>query len=95
MKSDSLIFLFSLLLVSLPLANTQACLNHLGSPVDWWVILKVPPKIGKSGFGYYDSTYKSGIFSYIPDHVDEGASGLTMTLLQINSFSLETVAWND
>lgn len=67
---------------------TQACLNHQGTEVDWWVIMKVPPKIGKSGFGYYDSTYKSGNFQYIPDHVDEGATALTMTLHQINSFSL-------
>lgn len=88
MKSDSLLRLFGLLFLLVATANSQGCLNHVGSPVDWWVILKVPPKIGKSGFGYYDSTYKSGIFAYIPDHVDEGATGLTMTLHQINSLSL-------
>lgn len=65
-------------------ALSEVCKNHLGTPVEWWVILKVPPKIGKSGFGYYDSTYKSGVFQYIPDHVDEGATALTMTLHQIN-----------
>jgi len=88
MKSNSLLFLLGHLFLFIVLTNSQGCLNHVGSPVDWWVILKVPPKIGKSGFGYYDSTYKSGVFSYIPDHVDEGASGLTMTLHQINSLSL-------
>lgn len=51
-------------------AHSQYCKNHVGNPVNWWVILKVPPKIGKTGFGYYDSTYNSGVFQYIPDHVD-------------------------
>ena len=48
-----------LLLLLIVSAAAQGCLNHLGVEVDWWVILKVPPKIGKSGFGYYDSTYRS------------------------------------
>lgn len=74
------------LIVSLILASAyaQGCLNHLGAPVDWWVALKVPPKIGSSGFGYYDSTFKSGTFQYIPTFIDEGATALTMTLHQIN-----------
>jgi hypothetical protein len=73
-----------LIFILVALASSDTCLNHLGSPVDWWVILKVPPKIGKSGFGYYDSTFRSGVFQYVPDHVDEGATALTMTILQIN-----------
>lgn len=48
----------------------QGCVNHVGAVVDWWVILKVPPKIGSTGFGYYDSTYRSPTFQYIPNHVD-------------------------
>jgi hypothetical protein len=71
-------------LLTLYLTITQDCKNHLGASVNWWVILKVPPKIGKTGFGYYDSTYGSGVFQYIPEHVDEGATALTMTLHQTN-----------
>lgn len=70
-------------LASLLVTAAQECKNHLGVTVNWWVILKVPPKIGKTGFGYYDSTYGSGVFQYIPEHVDEGATALTMTLHQI------------
>lgn len=66
-------------------ANADNCVNHLGLNVDWWVILKVPPKIGRSGFGYYDSTYRSGVFAYVPDHVDEGATALTMTMHRVNN----------
>lgn len=65
--------------------HADSCVNHLGANVDWWVILKVPPKIGRSGFGYYDSNYRSGVFAYVPDHVDEGATALTMTLLKVNN----------
>ncbi len=77
-----------LLLLLIVSAAAQGCLNHLGVEVDWWVILKVPPKIGKSGFGYYDSTYRSSVFQYIPEHVDNGSTALTMTMYQINELSL-------
>lgn len=86
--------LFSLLL-SLTAVLSDTCKNHQGNTVDWWIILKVPPKIGNSGFGYYDSTFSSGVFQYIPNHVDEGSTALTITMLQINSMGLESVAWND
>ena len=84
-----------ILLIQLYSAYTQGCLNHLGQAVDWWVVLKVPPKIGKSGFGYYDSTYSHYTFNYVPTHADDAATNLFATLQQINTFSLETVAWND
>jgi hypothetical protein len=74
--------------ILLTVINSQACKNHNGGEVHWWVSLKVPPKIGASGFGYYDSTYGSGTFQYIPNHIDEGASALTMTLHQINEMNL-------
>lgn len=73
----------------------QQCVNHVGAAVDWWVILKVPPKIGTSGFGYYDSTYRTPTFQYIPNFVDNGSTALTLTMLQINTLTMETVAWND
>lgn len=84
-KLTTLALLVALIVIS---SHSQGCLNHLGNPVDWWVVLKVPPKIGNSGFGYYDSTFKSGTFQYVPNHVDEGATGLTMTILQINILNM-------
>jgi len=39
---------------------SQYCLNSAGEPVSWWIILKVPPMIGNSGYGYYDSNTKTG-----------------------------------
>lgn len=89
--------IFSVVLIFLSLSSvlSDTCKNHVGTTVDWWVILKVPPKIGNSGFGYYDSTFTSGVFQFIPNHVDEGSTALTMTMHQINSMELESVAWND
>lgn len=82
MKRSIFLSLFIFLLISL--SSSQSCLNHQGAIVDWWVILKVPPKIGSTGFGYYDSTYRSPTFQYIPYHVDEGSTALTLTMSQIN-----------
>lgn len=72
----------------------QGCLDANGVPVSWWAILKVPPKIGKSGFGYFDSNSQGYEFKYTGSHVDE-KSALTSTLLQINTVPLYSVAWND
>ena len=77
------------------LFTEQSCLDQNGNVVDWWAILKVPPKIGSSGFGYIDSTSQSTNFKYYSNHVDEGKTALTFTLNQINEKRLETVSWND
>lgn len=69
-------------------ALSQSCLNHLGQAVDWWVVLKVPPKIGKSGFGYFDSTYSGSVFNYLTQHADDSSTALFHTLQQINIFSM-------
>ena len=87
--------LITLFFIFFYVGECQKCLNHLGQAVDWWVILKVPPKIGKSGFGYYDSTYSHSSFNYVSLHVDETSTALYNTLQQINTYSLESVAWND
>lgn len=50
--------------------------------------MKVPPKVGQSGFGYYDSTYSTGVFQYFSNLVDEGTTPLTLTLAQINENNL-------
>lgn len=64
------LFITIILLSLLHALKSQGCLNYQGLPVDWWAALKVPPKIGKSGFGYYDSTYIRSEFNYIPSHID-------------------------
>jgi hypothetical protein len=69
-------------------AWAQTCLNAKGEAVSWWVIMKVPPKIGKVGYGYYDSTIKTGKFSYIDAKVDVGDTPLTRTENLINSMKL-------
>lgn len=84
-----------LLLVVAWVAAAQTCLKYTGEAVAWWVVLKVPPKIGKTGFGYYDSTMRTGKFVYYDIKVDIGNTALTKTLELINSGALEHVAWND
>lgn len=63
--------------------------------MEWWVALKVPPKIGKTGFGYYDSTMSGGKFVYYDKKIDIGSTALTRTIDEINAQNLEHVAWND
>ncbi len=77
------------------LSNAQNCLKSNGEPVAWWVIMKIPPKIGNIGFGYYDSTMKTSKFAYYDVMVDVGSTPLTKTEEQINSQNLQYVAWND
>ena len=85
-------FIFAILTF---LAVSQECMDNSGKRVDWWAILKVPPKIGSSGYGYIDSVSQTSDFKYINTHVDQGNTALTFTLSQINSMKLETSAWND
>jgi len=59
---------------------SQSCVKYTGESVSWWVVMKVPPKIGKTGFGYYDSTMRSGKFNYYDIKVDIGSTALTKTL---------------
>lgn len=82
-------------LVFLRSGQTQYCLNSAGEAVSWWVILKVPPTIGNSGYGYYDSNTKTDQFAFINKTVDLEVSALTQTLGLINKDKLERVAWND
>jgi hypothetical protein len=77
------------------LSFSQTCLKSTGEPIEWWIILKVPPKIGKSGYAYYDSTMKTGKFIYHDVKVDLGNTPLTRTLNLINSNNLDHLAWND
>jgi hypothetical protein len=90
-KMSKLILLTLLLAVTL----SQTCIGQSGSPVEWWVALKVPPKIGKTGFGYYDSTMRTGKFVYHDAKIDVGVTALTKTIEALNSQNYEQVAWND
>lgn len=69
-----------ILALLLAAAYSQTCIGQSGSPVEWWVALKVPPKIGKTGFGYYDSTMKTGKFVYHDAKIDVGTTALTRTI---------------
>lgn len=57
----------------------QTCIGQSGKPVAWWVAIKIPPKTGHSGYGYYDSTMKTGTFLYYINDIDKGISPLTQT----------------
>lgn len=82
--------LFFILLISSNIVNVvgQSCKDQTGGNVAWWIIIKVPPKIGKSGFGYYDSRMTAVRFTYYDFHIDEGITPLTRTLSAINTASL-------
>lgn len=66
----------------------QTCIGQGGDEVEWWVVLKVPPNIGKTGFGYYDSTIKTGKFIYYDIKIDIGITALTQTIQYINNLNL-------
>lgn len=68
-QSIPLMIILSFLLI-LRGVEAQNCLNAAGEPVSWWVILKVPPTIGNSGHGYYDSNTKTGEFVFINKTID-------------------------
>lgn len=44
-----------LLVILILEAHSQYCLDNQGRPIEWWTVLKVPPKIGSGGYGYFDS----------------------------------------
>lgn len=84
-----------LIVVLLGKLQAQNCLNSAGEPVLWWVVLKVPPTIGNSGYGYYDSNMLNGQFLFTTKTIDLDVSPLTQTFSLINKDKLERVAWND
>jgi hypothetical protein len=75
--------LLALLIVSALMVlcvKAQFCFNAVGEPVSWWVVLKVPPAIKNSGYGYYDSNTRSGEFAFINKTIDLDVSALTQTI---------------
>ena len=68
--------------------KSQTCIGQSGQPVAWWVTLKVPPKTGHSGYGYYDSTMKTATFLYYSNDIDKGNTPLTLTFTEINNLNL-------
>lgn len=82
-------------LLLLFVANAQYCISQDGEPIEWWIVLKVPPKIGNSGFAYYDSNTKTGKMMFYDENVDINATALTMTIGAFNGNNYEVVAWND
>ena len=54
------IVLLALILAS---ASLQECRNKYGKVVEWWIVLKVPPKIGSHDYGYFDSMQQTADFT--------------------------------
>jgi hypothetical protein len=44
------------------LIESQKCISNKGTDVDWWIVMKVPGIIKKTGYGYFDSTMITGKF---------------------------------
>ncbi len=78
-------FSFAILcMLALHVTLGQYCMNAAGEPVAWWIVLKVPPMIGDSGYGYYDSASGSAQLKYVSKTIDLDVSPLTQTLGLIN-----------
>ena len=96
--SPTFLLLFTLTVV----INTQQCLNNEGARVSWWVMLTTPKPSSSSPpspppptYLYYDSTSASPNFTVFYTEPSGPSTALTLTLLQINTLSLQTIAWND
>lgn len=73
-----------IILCVLQLCRQQHCMNAVGEPVDWWIVLKVPPMTKNYGYGYYDASMRTAEFVYINKPVDTDVSPLTQTLSLIS-----------
>ncbi len=67
-----------LLLTLLALIDSQSCVNNKGEEVPYWIAFKVPPRIGKIAYGYFDPTMS--YLDYINAQIDLGETALTRTL---------------
>lgn len=83
-----------LLPLFLALSLCNSCIGMDGSSTDWWVQLIFPGKFSNN-FAYMDSKHKTPSFTLYPFKADSPQTPLSQTLSQINSMSLEYVAWND
>ncbi len=88
MHNNKPLTLLILLVISLQLTQSQYCMNAAGEPVAWWIVLKVPPMIGNSGYGYYDSVTGAGSIKYVNKTIDLDVSPLTQTLSLLNKNKL-------
>jgi hypothetical protein len=62
LPTNNFLPIIAVLSLVIGLTHTQICLDISGRPVDWWIVLKVPPMTGNTGYGYYDSNTKTGEF---------------------------------
>jgi hypothetical protein len=84
------------IIISLLIFNfiyAQKCLNNNGVAVDWWVVFKPPGSLG-AVHGYLDPSTKTQItiLNTSPDYPE---TALYRTLNQINTLSVQVLAWND
>ena len=73
---------------------SQPCLDPNGNAVSWWVMLLYPGSV-PGGFSYIDSSKTDPSFTIFEQAPDSTNSPLTRTLTQINTMSLQSIAWND
>ena len=88
------IFIFTLLLHTVVYCDL-GCLNHEGVMIEWWVVLKVPASINKTGYGYIDSRSADSKFTIYANPCDSEFTPLWRTLQQINGQPTQVLAWND
>jgi hypothetical protein len=82
------------LILTSTLSQCRGCVGLGGREVAWWIQLIYPKKMG-SGFGYFDSTFAAPSFVLSSDPADSEAAPLNLTLTQINTHGLQTIAWSD
>lgn len=87
--------IYTILLLVAPTLCAISCLNNEGNPVDWWVVLKVPGDINKTGHGYYDSKMTTGRMLVYSNPADHQLTALWRTIDQINNAKMQLLAWND
>lgn len=88
------LFVLFAIITFLSLTNSQHCLNHQGKNVAWWVMLIYPNSVS-TGYAYFDSTMTTAkLVSYLEEPDTQGTP-LWLTLNQINTLKMESIAWND
>lgn len=82
------------LAVCIPLIYANSCLSVDGEYRDWWVQLIFNGN-HSNGFAYFDSSFVAPSFVAHTEKADSSGTALARTLVQINDFNLQTIAWND
>lgn len=74
---------------------SQKCIDNNGNNVSWWLMINTPKKTPSIQYLYFDSSFTTPNFSLYTDDPSSTNTALARTLTQINTLSLQTIAWND